>query len=131
MAVILLDVEGEYTQIHQPTDDKKMQTALEARGLLPAGLPEAKTTLYHLVGRDTTNPKHPRKTAFSLQLARLSPYTVMEILDMSDAQQGRFMSAYDITREVMRDLGIFPPRKSAPRSAWRKNTTSSSAAIRA
>jgi len=111
MAVILLDVEGEYTRIHEPTDDGKMKAALRDRGLEPAGVDG--TTLYHLVGRDTTNRRHPRRQAFSLQLARLSPYTVMEILDMSDAQQARFMSAYDITREVMRDLSIFPVKKNA------------------
>ena len=37
----------------------------------------------------------------------------MEILDLTDAQQQRFMDAYDITREVMRDLGIFPAKRDA------------------
>ena len=67
-------------------------------------------TLYHLAGRDT-NPKHPQRRKFTLQFARLSPYAVMEILDLSDAQHERFMNAYDITKEVMRDLGIFPAKK--------------------
>src|SRR5947209_10850733 len=61
MAVILLDVEGEYTHIHQATEDDKMLAALRDRGLLAAGVPADKTTLYHLAGRDTTNPGHPRR----------------------------------------------------------------------
>ena len=113
MAVILLDVEGEYTCIHEPTDDEKMRTALKDRRLEPMGVPAAQTTLYHLVGRDTTNPSHPQRCAFSLQLARLSPYAIMEILDLSEPQQLRFMSAYDIAKEVMRDLGIYPAKKNA------------------
>jgi DNA helicase HerA-like ATPase len=111
MAVILLDVEGEYTQIHEPTQDKKMLAALKERGLEARGVPEASTTLYHLIGRDTTNRRHPRRREFSLQLARLSPYAIMEILDLSEPQQQRFMNAYDVTKEVMRDLGIFPEKK--------------------
>ncbi len=85
MAVILLDVEGEYTQIHQPADDEKMLTALRDRGLPAIGVPADSTTLYHLVGRDTTNPDHPQRRQFSLQFARLSPYAIMEILDLSEA----------------------------------------------
>ena len=113
MAVILLDVEGEYTQIHQPADDDKMLTALRERGLPAVGVPADSTTLYHLVGRDTTNPDHPRRREFSLQFARLSPYAIMEILDLTDAQRERFMNAYDIAKEVMRDLGIFPAKHNA------------------
>ena len=81
MAVILLDGEGEYTFLHEPTADPRMLTGLAERGLEPAGVP---LTLYHLVGRDTTNPDHPAIREFSLQFARLSPYTVGEILDLSE-----------------------------------------------
>ncbi len=113
MAVILLDVEGEYTHLHEPTDDPKMLAALTERGLSPGGIPAERTTLYHLVGRDTTHPTHPNLRPFSLQFARLSPYAAMEILGLSEAQQQRFLAAYDITKEVMRELGIFPAKKNA------------------
>jgi hypothetical protein len=53
-------------------------------------------TVYHLVGRDAANPGHPDLRPFSLQFARLSPYAVMEIADMNDAQQERFLFAYDL-----------------------------------
>ena len=39
MAVILLDVEGEYAFLHEPTDDARMLTALADRGLKPRGVP--------------------------------------------------------------------------------------------
>jgi DNA helicase HerA-like ATPase len=107
MAVILLDVEGEYTFLHEPTADQRMLTALKDRSLAPRGVAN---TLYHLVGRETANPDHPRRREFSLQFARLSPYTVMEILDLSEAQAQRFLQAYDIAKVLLRDLGIFPKK---------------------
>lgn len=110
-AVVLLDVEGEYTRLNEPTTDPAMVEGLRKLGRMPDGLKEM--TVYHLVGRESANPDHPRRRAFSLQFARLSPYAVMEILDLSEAQQERFLKAYDIAREVMRELGIFPARGNA------------------
>lgn len=108
MAVILLDVEGEYTYTHEPTEDIRMLSGLEARGLEATGLNSARTRLYHLIGRDTANPNHPNLRPFSLQFARLSPYAVSEILELTDPQQDRFLAAYDIAKSLMRELGIFP-----------------------
>lgn len=113
MAVIVLDVEGEYTAMHEPTDHKGMLAGLRERKLLPQGTPAKDMTVYHLVGRGTANPGHPNRKEFSLQFARLSPYAVKEILDLSDAQEERFFKAFDITKEVMRDLDIFPKKDSA------------------
>jgi DNA helicase HerA-like ATPase len=107
MAVILLDVEGEYTFLHEPTDDARMLTGLAERRLTAQGVA---TTLYHLVGRDTANPEHPRRRAFSLQFARLSPYAVMEILDLTEAQAQRFLQAYDVAKTLLRELEIFPQK---------------------
>lgn len=105
-AVVLIDTEGEYTAIHEPTDDPHMVRALERRGLRPAGVPG--THLYHLVGRSTANPAHPERRPFSLRFSALSPYAVMEVLDLTDAQQERFLKAYDATKLLMERLGIFP-----------------------
>jgi DNA helicase HerA-like ATPase len=111
MAVILLDVEGEYTHLHEPTDNPRMLSGLADRNLNAAGVPRDRMTLYHLLGRDTANPSHPDKRAFSLQFARLSPYAAMEILDLSDAQQERFLKAYDVCKALMREVGIFPRKE--------------------
>ena len=113
MAVILLDVEGEYASLHEPTADPRMLKALADRGMVPAGLSPGSMTLYHLTGREVANPNHPKRCEFSLQFARLSPYAVMEILDLTDAQQERYFKAYDIAKEVMRDLNIFPAKGDA------------------
>lgn len=110
MAVVVLDVEGEYTALHEPTDHKPMLAGLRDRKLNPEGVPEKAMTVYHLVGRGTANPAHPNRKPFSIQFARLSPYAVMEILDLSDAQQERFLKAYDIAKPLLRDLDIFPQK---------------------
>jgi DNA helicase HerA-like ATPase len=110
MAVVLLDVEGEYTFLHEPTDNERMRAGLEDRGLERRGVPTEQMLLYHLVGRDTANPAHPNRRPFALQFARLSPYTVMEMLGLNDAQKDRFLFAYDLAKALLRDLGIFPQK---------------------
>jgi DNA helicase HerA-like ATPase len=110
MAVVLLDVEGEYTQMNEPADHAKLVTALRDRGLAPAGLPAGHMPLYHLVGRDTTNPRHPSRRPFSLQFARLSPYTVMEMCGLNEAQTDRYLFAYELAKGLLRDFGIFPQK---------------------
>ncbi|MBY0460038.1 MAG: ATP-binding protein, partial [Gemmataceae bacterium] len=110
MAVIVLDVEGEYTCLHEPTDHKPMLAGLAARGLRPEGVPAKAMTVYHLQGRGTANPDHPNRRPFSLQFARLSPYAVMEVLDLSDGQQERFLKVYDVAKLLLRDLGRFPEK---------------------
>jgi DNA helicase HerA-like ATPase len=110
MAVILLDVEGEYTHLHEATTNEHMKSALAERGIAPQGVPANKMSLYHLVGRDTANTDHPRLKPFSLQFSRLSPYAAAEILNLPEAQQTRFMRAYDVAKQVMRDLEIYPEK---------------------
>lgn len=112
MAVIVLDVEGEYTYLHEPTTDERMLTALGARNLEATGLRIDRTRLYHLTGRDTANPEHPNLREFSLQFALLSPHAVIEILGLSEAQQERFLKAYDVAKSVLRELGVFPAKGS-------------------
>lgn len=106
VACIILDTEGEYTSILKPTDDQQMQRALSRRGMTPAGVDN--THVYHLVGRETANPGHPSLHPFSLRFSELSPYAVMEILDLTDAQQERFLKAYDIGKLFLERLKIFP-----------------------
>lgn len=106
MAVVLLDVEGEYTEVHRPADNPDMLALLAERGIEPKGVPGG--SLYHLVGTETTNYRHPDRREFSPPFSRLSPYTVCEILDLSDAQQTRYWQAYDTCKQLLYDLGIFP-----------------------
>ena len=108
-AVVLLDTEGEYTQLNEPTDDPTMLAALTRRGQAPAGV--AHTRIYKLVGKDTSNPEHDDIVDFTLKFSALSPYVVEELLDLNDAQKQRFEKAYDTTKLLLSDLGVFPRRQ--------------------
>ncbi len=109
LAIVLLDVEGEYTHVHEPTTDPTMVRLLAHDGREPAGIPG--THLYRLVGRDTTNEAHPNSHEFSLRFSDLSPYTVAEILDLNEVQQERYLQAYDIAKSLVsegRIRGVIP-----------------------
>lgn len=105
-AVILLDTEGEYTAINEPTEDQKMLRGLKRREIEPQGVDS--TYVYHLVGRATRNPSHPHISQFSLKFSELSPYAVMEILGLNEAQKDRFQKAYDITKLALEKVKIYP-----------------------
>ena len=106
MAIILIDTEGEYCAIHEPTEDLRMIQALEQQGMKPEGVEN--TRIYHLVGRETANPKHRSVTTFSLHFSELSPYAVQEIIDLTEAQSERFFKAYDVTRLALEKMGVWP-----------------------
>ena len=74
IATIVIDTEGEYTEIYQSTQDHTMLAALEKRGKQARGVENV--SVYHLVGRETTCPEKRRTRAFSLQFSQLSPYLV-------------------------------------------------------
>lgn len=105
-AVVLVDTEGEYCAVNEPTTDSRMLGALKNCGLKPRGIQD--THVLHLVGRDTKNTSHPDVSDFKLSFEQLSPYIVQEILDLNDAQQERFFAAYDVAKIAMDRLGIFP-----------------------
>lgn len=106
LATILIDTEGEYTHISQPSDHPNMIKALERRGMKPEGV--KRTQVLKLVGRETTCPQNEKLVEFTIHFDSLSPYAVMEILDFSEAQQQRYLKAVDIGRVVLNRLGIFP-----------------------
>lgn len=105
-AVVLLDTEGEYTTINEPTDNPVMIELLRERGIEHRGMSD--THVYYLVGREPSNPNHPTNTPFTLSFEALSPYALIEILDMNDAQQSRLLAAYDLAKRFLRDYRIFP-----------------------
>lgn len=106
IATVLIDTEGEYTCMDQPTEDERMLTELKFRKKTPKGVNG--THIYCLVGKLTTNPKHKNITEFCLKFENLSPYSVMEILELSDAQQDCYRKAFDLAYEVLKELKIYP-----------------------
>lgn len=105
---VVIDTEGEYTHINHPTEDANMVRLLKRIERQPEGVPEL--FVLHLVGRDTTATAPTPIREFSLEFSSLSPYAVTEILDLSDAQIDRFFKAYDVSKLVLKDLGVFPEK---------------------
>jgi uncharacterized protein len=103
---VVIDTEGEYTEINQPTQDKSMLRLLQRIDRQPDGVKEL--YVLHLVGRGTTAKAPTNIREFSLDFSSLSPYAAAEIMELSDAQSDRFFKAYDVTKLILRDLGIFP-----------------------
>jgi hypothetical protein len=115
IATVILDTEGEYTEIYQSTTDHNMLTALKKRGQVAHGVEQVQ--VYHLVGRATTCPDRARTKVFSLQFSQLSPYLVMGMLELNEAQQQRYLKAYDIARNLLWSLHIFPATTEEQRQA--------------
>lgn len=106
IATIVFDVEGEYTHVDKPTDHAAMLEALKRRGQRAEGVKDLH--IHHLVGRDSHNEQHRNSRIFSLKFSSLSPYALAEILELSDAQQERFLKAYDVTKLLLEDFKIYP-----------------------
>lgn len=104
IATIVFDVEGEYTHLDQPAEQKAMLDALTRLGIKPEGVKDLH--IHRLVGRETQSHKKPHD--FTLAFSSLSPHAVGEILEQSDAQLQRFLLAFDIAKLLLRDFRIFP-----------------------
>jgi DNA helicase HerA-like ATPase len=115
IATIVFDVEGEYTHVDKPTEHKAMLEALARRGIRPGGVKDLH--IHYLTGRETTNPTHPNRRPFTVKFSSLSPYAIAEILEMSDAQQERFLRAYDVTKLLLNDFRIYPANDAEARAA--------------
>jgi len=106
IATIVFDTEGEYTEIMYPTEDATMEELLEQRDMQPKGV--ANVQILRLIGREGTNEDYRPQHEFSLSFERLSPYAVMEILELNEAQQTRYLEAYDAAKQLMMRLGLYP-----------------------
>jgi DNA helicase HerA-like ATPase len=105
-AVIVFDVEGEYTTMDKPTDNKQMLAALKKRNLEPAGADNTK--LFHLAGCAPANPEHPDQREFKLAFDEISMWVLIEILDLTEPQERRLMDAYEACRITMEREKIYP-----------------------
>ena len=106
IATILIDTEGEYTQMYKETDDPGMKEALKRINKIPLGVNNVK--VLRLVGRETSCDDDSRVTEFSLVFENLAPDLVVEILGLNEAQASRYRKAYEIARKLLARLKIFP-----------------------
>ena len=114
-AVVVFDIEGEYTTLNQPADHPSMVAALRSRQLEPRG--SDRTHVFVLSGRDCSNPSHPAIHKFKLAFAEISPYVLVEILGLSEPQERRFIDAYEVCRMLMEHLKVFPSNEDEQQAA--------------
>ncbi|NIA72046.1 ATP-binding protein [Pelagibius litoralis] len=105
-AVVIFDIEGEYTTMEKPTENQQMLAALKKRELRAKGADN--TRLFVLAGRTPANPKHANIRQFKIAFDELSPNVLSEILSLNDAQERRLIDAYEICRVTMEAERIFP-----------------------
>jgi uncharacterized protein len=105
-AVVLFDVEGEYLALDQPADEVGILSALRRRGLKAEGISGLST--YHFHRYAPGHAAAPNPIPFVVQFESLSGHAVVELLDFNEAQEERYWSAYNIGREVLEKLDVYP-----------------------
>ncbi len=105
-AVVVFDIEGEYSTMNGPTVNPRMLAALKRRSLTARGA--SNTRLFYLAGRAPSNPDHTDKRDFKIAFDNLSPYVLTEVLDLSEPQERRLLDAYEVCRITMERVRIYP-----------------------
>jgi len=106
IATILIDTEGEYTQMDKPTAADNMKKLLQRAGEAPHGIKNV--SVYHPLGRQTRAEKPTPISKFNLRFSDLSPYAASDILGLTEAQFVRFFRAYDAAKLILKDFDIYP-----------------------
>jgi DNA helicase HerA-like ATPase len=114
-AVVVFDIEGEYSTMNEPTMNPRMLAALKKRGLTARGA--TNTRLFYLAGRTPSNPGHPDKRDFKIAFDNLSPYVLTEVLDLSEPQERRLLDAYEVCRITMERARVYPANDEEQREA--------------
>jgi hypothetical protein len=109
IATIVIDTEGEYTQVDRPAENENMKKLLSIRKIPAHGIKNMK--VLHLVGRETKAVAPTPITKFALKFSSLSPYAIADILGLTEAQFIRFFKTYDAAKKILKDLNIYPSRE--------------------
>jgi DNA helicase HerA-like ATPase len=99
-AQIVLDPEGEYIFMDQPTDSKSASDDLPQFARIPQGVKNL--TVYR---PPLATSKRQNAVEFSVPFDSLSPEMIMELTEMSPAQQTRFILLYDQAVRCLRKTG--------------------------
>lgn len=96
-AQVVVDPEGEYIFMDQPSEMPSVGEDLEKFGRAPQGVKSI--TVYRPPGSES---KRPDAIEFSVPFDSLSPEIIMEITEMTMAQQTRFTFLYEQAIQVVR-----------------------------
>lgn len=114
-AVIVIDVEGEYISMDQPSSEilnnKGIQTVAEKFRIKPEGLKNFQG--YYPAG---TESKRNDALEFSIPFGSLSPYELAAIMGMNETQEDRFVALWDLQKEKILSS---PSTKKKSRNQWK------------
>jgi DNA helicase HerA-like ATPase len=96
-AVVVFDVEGEYVEMDQPSEEKHLYERLKQFSLKPDGL--KKFQVFHPVGSEKSR-KDSRE--FGIPFADLPPYLISELANLSEPQEGAFLKIIEKLRDEQR-----------------------------
>ncbi len=95
-AVVVLDVEGEYVEMDEPTTEKTLHGKLATLGLKPQGIEKKRFSVFHPSGGESLRSD---STEFDVQFADLSPYLISELANLTEPQEGLFLKIIEQLRE--------------------------------
>ena len=93
-AVIVLDVEGEYTAMDEPSRERELEPSLRANDREPKGLKNLH--VYHPKGGE---PSRKESTEFGIPFGMMPRLVVSELADLTEPQEGVFLKAYEALQE--------------------------------
>lgn len=118
-AVIVIDVEGEYISMDQPSSEimknKGLQAKAEKEKIKPEGL-----TNFHVLFPAGAESNRTNAFEFSIPFGSLSAYELSEIMGMNDTQSDRFISLWDAQKEKILGGGSGGARKRGKVNQWAK-----------
>jgi DNA helicase HerA-like ATPase len=89
-AVIVLDIEGEYVRMDNPSTQRSLDHLFKRFGVKPGGIRDL--DVYHVINTDSAREDISRP--FSILFSNLRPDILAEILGLTDAQNERFLDIY-------------------------------------
>jgi uncharacterized protein len=102
-----LDVEGEYISMDKPNAEaqkrKTLGNAMRRFGVSPKGVEAIQ--VFHCPG---TESKRTDAREFCLNFSRISPYTLIEILGLNEAQEIRFLELFEDSEAKVRQQSDQP-----------------------
>jgi len=109
-AVVVLDVEGEYTAMDEATKETHLMEKLSASGRKPEGLSDFRA--YHPTGGEAGRKGSKE---FGVPFQDMPPHLVSELADLTEPQEGVFLRAYDEVRKkaTSKTKGGAKPRSKA------------------
>jgi DNA helicase HerA-like ATPase len=95
-AIVVLDVEGEYVEMDEPSTEKGLYERLASFRLEPRGIDKKKFVVFHPSGSE---PARKDSTEFDVRFSDLSPYLISELADLTEPQEGLFLKIVEELRE--------------------------------